>query len=107
MAFAVQIAESMKRFANLPVEGAKDGPVTVAWPALVAAVNEALSRGETHYTDRPGILPLREQVTKSFRKRFGLEADARSAAVITCGVVEARFVAPAADSGGGRRALDA
>ena len=93
MAFVVQFAESVERVAKLPVEGAKDGPVTVAWPALGTAVNEALSRGETHYTDRPGILPLREQVTKSFSKRFGLEADARSAAVITCGVVEARFVA--------------
>lgn len=93
MAFAVQFAESVKRVAELPVEGGKDGTVAAEWALLVAAVDKALSRGETHYTDRPGILPLREQVTALLRKRFCLEADARSAAVITCGVVEARFVA--------------
>lgn len=52
----------------------------------------ALARGETHYTDRPGILPLRVRVSEVLSEQFGLtlrEADT----VITCGVTEARFVA--------------
>lgn len=59
----------------------------------VRATLDALSRGETHYTDRPGILPLRQAVTRTLAERFGLEIDPKANTVITCGVTEARFVA--------------
>ena len=59
----------------------------------VAATLDALERGETHYTDRPGILPLREQVAKSLAEHFGVTTDPKAHTVITCGVTEARFVA--------------
>ena len=55
--------------------------------------DEALQRGETHYTDRPGIMPLRQQVAAWLGRRFGIEVDAGSGVVITCGGTEARFVA--------------
>lgn len=61
--------------------------------AVVRATLDAFARGETHYTDRPGILPLREAVTKRLRERFGLEADPKANTLITCGATEARFVA--------------
>jgi aspartate/methionine/tyrosine aminotransferase len=51
----------------------------------------ALERGETHYTDRPGILPLRKKVAEILNARYGLEADPNTI-VITCGDTEARFV---------------
>jgi aspartate aminotransferase len=51
----------------------------------------ALERGETHYTDRPGILPLRKKVAELLQTRYSLEADP-STIVITCGDTEARFV---------------
>ena len=59
--------------------------------AAVDAVQDALSRGETHYTDRPGILPLREKVAGLLNRRFGLSYEAGQI-TLTCGVTEARFV---------------
>jgi len=56
------------------------------------AAMEALARGETHYTDRPGILPLRTKVAEMLTQRYGVEADPNTI-VITCGDTEARFVA--------------
>jgi (5-formylfuran-3-yl)methyl phosphate transaminase len=61
--------------------------------AVRAAADEALRRGETHYTDRPGILPLRQQVARRLAREFGAEVDAAKGVVITCGGTEARFVA--------------
>ena len=58
-----------------------------------AAVEEALARGETHYTDRPGILALRQKIASALRARFGLHASGEADLLVTCGVVEARFAA--------------
>lgn len=69
------------------------GPVDQAPEKVIEAVLEALERGETHYTDRPGILPLREQVTRLLEAQFAVKLDAKTDTVITCGVTEARFVA--------------
>ncbi len=55
------------------------------------AAEQALDAGRTHYTDRPGILPLRQQVTAALTAA-GLPI-APDAITITCGVVEGRFVA--------------
>ncbi|WP_204240793.1 hypothetical protein [Microvirga arvi] len=59
--------------------------------AAIDAVNDALDRGETHYTDRPGILPLRQKVSALLNERFRL-ASRPSDLTITCGLTEARFV---------------
>jgi aspartate/methionine/tyrosine aminotransferase len=59
--------------------------------AAIDAVNDALDRGETHYTDRPGILPLRQKVSDLLNARYNL-ATKPSDLTITCGLTEARFV---------------
>lgn len=92
MAFAIPLTERAK---ELLARGynrlhGSAGPVP---EAAAAATSEALARGETHYTDRPGILPLREQVTRQLAERFAVTADPKANTVITCGVTEARFVA--------------
>ena len=56
------------------------------------AAMDALARGETHYTDRPGILPLRQKVADLLQSRYDIEANPNEV-VITCGDTEARFVA--------------
>jgi histidinol-phosphate/aromatic aminotransferase/cobyric acid decarboxylase-like protein len=61
-------------------------------PVVRAAVEQAMARGETHYTDRPGILPLRELVAERITERFGMAVNGAEV-LITCGVEEARFVA--------------
>jgi aspartate/methionine/tyrosine aminotransferase len=59
---------------------------------VIDAAFEALDAGRTHYTDRPGILPLREAVCDRLKSRFNL-ALTPDAVTITCGAVEARYVA--------------
>ena len=92
MAFAIPLAERAKELLAQSYNelSGSAGPVP---KIAVAATLDALERGETHYTDRPGILPLREQVTKKLAERFGVAADPKANTVITCGVTEARFVA--------------
>ncbi len=64
---------------------------TVPEVARKAAI-DALARGETHYTDRPGILPLRQQVAEMLHSRYNFKANPNTI-VISCGDTEARFVA--------------
>jgi len=63
-----------------------------AAPAIVAAAVKALDKGETHYTDRPGIVGLRTWVTEYIGKNFGVELQPGEV-TITCGSTEGRFVA--------------
>lgn len=92
MALAVPLAQRVAALAALaPAQrGGSDSPVPAA--ARQASV-EALDRGETHYTDRPGIVPLRDLVAQRVGERFGIEVDGGKGVVITCGTTEARFVA--------------
>ncbi|MCY3798441.1 MAG: aminotransferase class I/II-fold pyridoxal phosphate-dependent enzyme [Chloroflexi bacterium] len=64
-------------------------------PALPASVIEAaasaLDRGETHYTDRPGIPEFRAWVADHLRERYNVMVDPAEV-TITCGSTEARFV---------------
>ena len=60
---------------------------------VLTAATDALDRGETHYTDRPGILPLREKVAERLGQRYDLTVDPKTSVLITCGDTEARFVA--------------
>lgn len=52
----------------------------------------ALERGETHYTDRPGVAPLRDALSRQLENRLG-RSFSRSQVLVTCGSTEARFVA--------------
>ncbi|MGC1407296.1 MAG: pyridoxal phosphate-dependent aminotransferase [Candidatus Dormiibacterota bacterium] len=58
-----------------------------------AAAKAALDRGETHYTTRPGIVPLRQAIATSFSGSTGLTVDPVRQVLITCGGEEALFVA--------------
>ena len=92
MALAVPLAARVALLQGLAGHGAAGAEATVPASARDASI-AALDRGETHYTDRPGILPLRQAVADALRTRHGVEVDAGKGVVITCGVVEARFVA--------------
>ena len=58
---------------------------------VIEAAVAALARGETHYTDRPGIPEFRGWVADHLAERFGLSIDPKEV-TITCGSTEARFV---------------
>lgn len=76
--------------AHAPITAAIDAPPVSE--AVIDAAMEALRRGETHYTDRPGILPLRQLVSARLKRDFNVDIAAKDI-TITCGVTEARFVA--------------
>ncbi len=61
-------------------------------PAVARAAEAALAAGHTHYTDRPGVLPLRRRVVETLGRRCAIELSADEV-TITCGSTEARFVA--------------
>lgn len=58
---------------------------------VIAAAEAALDRGETHYTDRPGIPEFRAWVADHLRVRYKVNIDPAEV-TITCGSTEARFV---------------
>jgi aspartate/methionine/tyrosine aminotransferase len=60
--------------------------------AVIDAACQALDAGKTHYTDRPGILPLRTWVAAHLNAWYDLNISPE-AITITCGSTEARFVA--------------
>lgn len=63
-----------------------------ALPAsVIEAAASALDRGETHYTDRPGIPQFRAWVAEHLRERYNVNVDP-SEVTITCGSTEARYV---------------
>lgn len=78
------------RVASLPPAPALAAALTAPEAALHEA-EQALDAGRTHYTDRPGILPLRKQVAALLTAE-GLPI-AADAITISCGVIEGRFVA--------------
>ena len=58
---------------------------------VIEAAVDALERGETHYTDRPGIPEFRGWVAEHLGEKYGLQIDPKEV-TITCGSTEARFV---------------
>lgn len=93
MAIAVDLARRVGRLAEMDVRFV---PVAPSASNLVPArardaASAALDRGETHYTDRPGIAPLREAIADRLNDRFALDLDAGDV-IVTCGATEARFV---------------
>jgi aspartate aminotransferase len=87
---SVHISERAKKLLELNSETVLVGSDVAPEVAHNAAI-AALERGETHYTDRPGILPLRKKVAEMLNTRFELGADPNTI-VITCADTEARFV---------------
>jgi aspartate/methionine/tyrosine aminotransferase len=57
------------------------------------AAKAALDAGATHYTDRPGVLALREALAVRLAERNGIAVRAEGEVVVTCGEQEALFVA--------------
>ena len=62
-------------------------------PHIIAAVAEALDRGETHYTARPGIAPLRHALAARLAAESGVAYDPQSEILISSGGQEGLFVA--------------
>ena len=79
------------RVAALPEPAAPMSENPPLPPEVIAAAEDALARGETHYTDRPGIPEFRAWVAAYLLDRWGVTVDP-SEVTITCGSTEARYV---------------
>lgn len=78
----------------LPVINLRRGEMDRATaPHIVAAASAALGRGETHYTPRPGILPLRRGVAAMIARESGIAYDPATEVLIASGGQEGLFVA--------------
>ena len=62
-------------------------------PHIVEAAVAALNRGETHYTPRPGILPLRRGIAAMMASESDLAYDPATEVLIASGGQEGLFVA--------------
>lgn len=80
-----------ERVAGLPAPAAPPENVPEIPSNVIEAAVDALARGETHYTDRPGIPEFRREVAKQINEAYGLALDPAEV-TITCGSTEARFV---------------
>lgn len=60
---------------------------------VVEAVEVSLDSGETHYTNRPGLLPLRQAIAQKLAEEQTFSVDPDTEVVITCGGREALYVA--------------
>lgn len=81
-----------ERVAGLPAPQAATAENAPVPANVIAAAADALARGETHYTDRPGLPEFRAWVADHLRERWDLTVDP-SEVTITCGSTEARYVA--------------
>jgi aspartate/methionine/tyrosine aminotransferase len=62
-------------------------------PLVRAAAKKALDDGETHYTTRPGLNPLRRAIAEKLERENGVVAHPEREVLVTCGAREALFVA--------------
>jgi aspartate/methionine/tyrosine aminotransferase len=93
MPFAIPFADRIELLLQIAASEAPPAEEAAVPFNVSRAIEEALDRGETHYTDRPGILPLRQAVAASLNRRFALNVNAKNDVIITCGLTEARFLA--------------
>lgn len=63
-----------------------DGP---KW--VVDLASKAMEEGKNQYAPSPGILPLREAISKNYKKYYGLDYDPNTEVLVTCGATEAIF----------------
>src|SRR5262249_48642928 len=62
-------------------------------PHVREAARQALADGETHYTTRPGLNPLRRAIADKLARRNGITVHPEREVLVTCGTREALFVA--------------
>jgi aspartate/methionine/tyrosine aminotransferase len=62
-------------------------------PHVREAAKRALDDGETHYTTRPGLNPLRRAIAEKLERENGVRVDPLREVLVTCGTREALFVA--------------
>lgn len=61
-------------------------------PHIVAAAQQALTEGQTHYGPNRGLLKLREAIAKKLAEENGIQADPETEIVVTVGAAEAIFM---------------
>jgi len=93
-AAATSATAALATAATAPAIDLRSDVLDRATPAhIVTATVAALIRGETHYTPRPGILPLRRALAAAIAGEGGPEYDPATEVLVACGAREGGFVA--------------
>lgn len=79
-----------RRVADLELPAERFGSEPDIPDSVIQAAVDALARGETHYSDRPGIPEFRAWVASHLLDRYGVKLDPKEV-TITCGSTEARY----------------
>lgn len=79
-----------RRVADLELPAERFGSEPDIPDSVIQAAVDALARGETHYSDRPGIPEFRTWVASQLLDRYGVKLDPKEV-TITCGSTEARY----------------
>lgn len=62
-------------------------------PEIQQAACQAILEGKTHYSANAGLLELRQEIAKSFKKEYQLDCDPKSEIIVTIGGMEALYLA--------------
>lgn len=62
-------------------------------PKLISLVTKYMEEGHNQYAPMPGVLHLREQISKKVKETFGYTYNPETEITITCGATEACFTA--------------
>ena len=65
-------------------------------PELIQLVSDAMKKGQNQYAPMPGILPLREEISKKVERLYGVSYHPESEITITSGATQAIYTAIAA-----------
>lgn len=76
-----------------PIDLSSDRFEAISPAHVREAAKSALDAGETHYTTRPGLIPLRQAIAERHAKATEVTVDPLHQVLVTCGEEEALFVA--------------
>jgi aminotransferase len=88
---AIAVPSRTQRPRLIDLRGDRLGLATA--PHVREAAKRALDDGETHYTTRPGLNPLRYAIADKLERENGIRVHAEREVLVTCGTREALFVA--------------
>ena len=93
--FTIALADRVRalKAAGSPVIALQTGDPDFNTPQpIIQAAYEAMQRGETHYSDSRGILPLREAAAKRLRTLYAADYDPQREILMTHGAIHAYYV---------------
>lgn len=94
--FTIAFADKVRQLQleGLPIIGLQTGDPNFATPQpVISAMNEAIQRGETHYSNSRGLLELRTAIAENLQARHNIAVNPEREIIVTHGAVHAYHIA--------------